>query len=173
MGRQEGDGDCCRFLEADVTRLRYHQSGICCGKPAETGWGDGNDFIAYLVPLHACSQPGNFASALGSERDGVPWIDTHSVQYVPVVEPCRVDLNLDLAGAGFPARGGLQPQCIQLTWLCNLERERRACRDAQPAIRVARTGDRRAGRMWCDTHEPGDIAHGAAKSDLALVVPVA
>src|SRR5258708_26840730 len=103
MCGQEGNGYCCCFLEVEMSWLRYHQRRIGRGNPVEAGWGDGNDFFAYLVTLHVFSQPGNFACTLGSQRDGIPWIDTHSVQHVPVVESCRVDLDLDLAGARFLA----------------------------------------------------------------------
>src|SRR5437868_625557 len=103
-----------------MTRLRYHESSIRRRKPTEAGWGDGNDFLTYMQTLHIFSQSGNLARTLGSQWNWVPWVHSHRIQNVPIVQACCIDFDLDLTGAWLYAGGRLQPQCIQLSWLCNI-----------------------------------------------------
>ncbi len=107
MSRQEGDRNGCCLLIAEMTRLWYHESSRGRRKSTEAGRGDGNDFIAYLKTLNVFPDSSNPASALSSQGYWVPWIDAHGIEHIPVIEPCCIDLNLDLSMAWFYASGRL------------------------------------------------------------------
>ena len=140
VGREEGDRDGRRFLEADVFRLADHGRGRSGRVRGEAERRHADRLVADGQVGHALADRGHDAGALDAERHGAgleAGVEAHRLEHVAEVQARRPHLDFHLAGAGRPPPRRPQRQAVQ-----------RALARQFQAVRLAATARPAGRRPW-------------------------